>query len=92
MLAICAWSGPMALKDLADQLFLQHSAVVQLFCRLEATGYVRRERAEHDRRLVHVKLTAAGDDVLVRVMTRQVEELRRQGRDLRRLIEVFDDR
>ena len=89
MLAICAWPGPMALRDLADQLFLQHSAAVQLFRRLEATDYVRRESPDHDRRLVHLKLTDAGDEVLMRVLTRQVEEVRRQGGDLCRLIELF---
>ena len=90
MLAICAWRGPMALKDLADQLYLQHSAAVQLFRRLESTGYVERERSDDDRRLVHVKLTRAGDDVLMRVLDRQVEEVRRQGGGLRRLIERIE--
>lgn len=88
MLAICAWNGPMALKDLADQLLLQHSAAVQLFRRLESTGFVRRESSDEDRRLVHVKLTPAGDDVLMRVLLRQVQEVQRQGGDLRAMIEL----
>lgn len=88
MLAICAWPGPMALKDLAEQLFLTHSAAVQLFRRLESTGFVRRESSEADRRLVHVKLTRAGDEVLMRVLLRQVQEVQRQGDDLRGIIEL----
>ena len=91
MLAICAWPGPMALKDLADQLLLTHSAAVQLFRRLEATGFVRRESSDADRRLVHVKLTPSGDDVLMRVLRSQVQEIVRRGDELRGLIELVQN-
>ena len=88
MLAICAWPGAMALKDLADQLFLQHSAAVQLFRRLEATGYVQRESAPEDRRVVHVKLTPAGGDLLMRILRQQIRELQSRGDELRKMIEL----
>jgi DNA-binding MarR family transcriptional regulator len=86
MLAICAWRGPMALKDLADQLMLKHSAAVQLFRRLETTGFVRREVSAVDRRVVHVKLTAAGDELVVAILQKQLREFQDRGEGLCRLI------
>lgn len=91
MLAICAWPGPMALKDLADQLFLKHSAAVQLFRRLEGTGFVRRGSSAEDRRVVHVRLTPAGDQVLMRVLVRQVRELGTRGEELARMIKSVQE-
>jgi DNA-binding MarR family transcriptional regulator len=86
MLAICAWRGPMALKDLADQLMLKHSAAVQLFRRLETTGFVRREVSAVDRRVVHVKLTAAGDELVVAILQKQLREFQDRGEGLCQLI------
>jgi DNA-binding MarR family transcriptional regulator len=63
MVAICAWEGSMAVRDLAQELRLTHSAAVQLIGRLVSSGVVRRSPG-FDRRLVLVALTEAGHDLL----------------------------
>lgn len=50
--------------ELAKRLQIQHHSAVELAKRLEAGGYVRRERAAEDRREVLLTLTAKGDGVL----------------------------
>lgn len=58
--------GPLTVKDLAAELSLNPSTVVGIVDRLEAHGYVLRERSVRDRRRVHVALTDAGREVVSR--------------------------
>lgn len=82
MVAICAWSGPMAVRDLADQLMLTHSAAVQMVQRLVAMGFVRRETGDDDRRVVQVALTAEGGRLLASLAHSHLAELLRREREL----------
>lgn len=63
------------IRDLANRLRVQHHSAVELINRLEAGGYVRRERAEDDRREVLLALTAKGEKVLAELALHHHEEL-----------------
>jgi len=63
------------IRDLAQRLQVQHNSAVELINRLEAGGYVRRERAEDDRREVLLLLTAKGEKVLAELALHHHEEL-----------------
>lgn len=82
MLAICAWDGPMAMRDLAEQLMLTHSAAVQMVDRLAKAGWVRREAKDDDRRMVLVALTPEGGRLLASLTGRHVDELLCRDREL----------
>ena len=83
LLAICAWEGPMAVRDLADQLMLTHSAAVQTLDRLTAAELVRRTVSGEDRRVVRVEMTPEGRTVLAALAERHLDELLRQEADLK---------
>lgn len=54
-------SGSSTASDIAKQIHLSNSTVVGILDRLESKGLVVRERSTHDRRLVHVRATSAGE-------------------------------
>ena len=64
------------IRDLANQMQIQHHSAVELVNRLEAGGYVRRERATDDRREVLLALTPKGEKVLGELALHHHEELR----------------
>src|SRR5579863_6091322 len=70
------------IRELADRLQIQHHSAVELINRLEAGGYVRRERAQDDRREVLLALTAKGERVLGELALHHHEELRSAGPSL----------
>jgi DNA-binding MarR family transcriptional regulator len=51
-------------RDLAEQLLLQHNGAVQLVNRLEIAGLALRLPSEQDKRSVLICLTEAGDNLL----------------------------
>jgi len=63
------------IRELADRLHVQHHSAVELINRLEAAGYVRRERTEEDRREVLLALTPKGENVLAELALHHHEEL-----------------
>lgn len=63
------------IRDIAIRMQIQHHSAVELVNRLEAGGYVRRERAEDDRREVLLALTAKGERVLAELALHHHEEL-----------------
>lgn len=63
------------IRDIANRMLIQHHSAVELINRLEAGGYVRRERAEDDRREVLVQLTTKGERVLGELALHHHEEL-----------------
>ena len=63
-------------RELADRMQIQHHSAVELINRLEAGGYVRRERAQDDRREVLLALTSKGERVLAELALHHHEELR----------------
>lgn len=67
--------GP-TIGDLAGYLQLRHHSAVGLVDRAETAGLVRRTQDRRDRRLARVQLSATGEDVLERLATLHVTELR----------------
>ena len=63
------------IRDLANRMQIQHHSAVELVNRLEAGGYVRRERATDDRREVLLALTSKGEKVLAELALHHHEEL-----------------
>ncbi len=64
------------IRELADRLQIQHHSAVELINRLESGGYVKRERAQEDRREVLLELTPKGERVLAELALHHHEELR----------------
>jgi DNA-binding MarR family transcriptional regulator len=61
LLLVLRWAGePMTQKDIGRQLLVDKSNVTGLVTRLARAGLVRRQVVPHDRRSVHVTLTARG--------------------------------
>jgi DNA-binding MarR family transcriptional regulator len=70
------------IRDIADQMQIQHHSAVELINRLEAGGYVHRERATHDRREVLLELTPKGERVLAELALHHHEELQQAAPQL----------
>jgi len=64
------------IREVANRLQIQHHSAVELVNRLETGGYVRRERAEDDRREVLLALTPKGERVLGELALHHHNELR----------------
>ena len=64
------------IRELANRMQIQHHSAVELINRLEAGGFVRRERAQDDRREVLLALTPKGERVLGELALHHHEELR----------------
>jgi DNA-binding MarR family transcriptional regulator len=67
------------IRALAERLVLKHHSVVELIDRLEAHGYVRRNRSRDDRRRVLVVLLPRGEKLLELVARDRIGELRSSG-------------
>jgi DNA-binding MarR family transcriptional regulator len=65
--------------ELAERLQIQHHSTVELVNRLSAGGYVRRHRANDDRREVLLALTSRGEKVLHKLFLHHRAELRLRG-------------
>jgi len=63
------------IRDLAQMLQIQHHSAVELINRLEAGGYVQRERSLEDRREVLLALTFKGEKVLSELALHHHEQL-----------------
>jgi DNA-binding MarR family transcriptional regulator len=83
-------TGPLQTRDLARLLCTTTPTVSSVVNTLEARGWVRRERLDHDRRLVEVALTPAGDR-LVRTASQAQHARERSWTDdiPRRDLDVF---
>jgi len=64
------------IRELANRMQIQHHSAVEPINRLEARGYVRRERARDDRREVLLALAPKGERVLAELALHHREELR----------------
>ncbi len=82
------------IRELANRMQIQHHSAVELINRLEAGGYVRRDRAQDDRREVLLSLTPKGERVLAELALHHHEELRSSAPTLvaalRRLMQSGD--
>jgi DNA-binding MarR family transcriptional regulator len=63
------------IRELATRMQIQHHSAVELVNRLEAGGFVRRDRAQDDRREVLLALTPKGEKVLAELAMHHHEEL-----------------
>ena len=67
---------PPSVQVLADRLVLKHHTVVELLDRLEQAGLVRRDRAADDRRRACVSLTPRALELLKKLSSAHLGELR----------------
>jgi len=70
------------IREVATRMRIQHHSAVELINRLEAGGYVHRERAQDDRREVLLGLTPKGERVLEELASHHHEELQNAAPDL----------
>ncbi|MDR0268116.1 MarR family transcriptional regulator [Paenibacillus sp.] len=65
--------GPQKVSELAEALALTSPAITSLTDKLIALGYVERERAEKDRRVVYTKITEEGHKITSKMIEDQKE-------------------
>ena len=65
--------------ELAERLQIQHHSTVELVDRLVDKGYAQRQRDESDQRRVLVRLTPEGEEILHRLSSSMLAELRSTG-------------
>jgi len=70
--------GAIMIKDLADQMLLQHNGAVQLIDRLANAGLVERRQAPTDGRSVLVAMTKKGSKLLEQLAINHFREMLRQ--------------
>jgi len=64
LVMLALWEhGPLSVRRLSDLLALEPATVSPLLKRLEALGYVTRERSASDERVLEVALTEAGREL-----------------------------
>lgn len=67
--------GPMMVSQLANALCLTPAAMTGITDQMLAEGYVEKERAEEDRRVVNITLTEQGEAIIQEVQVKQKEAL-----------------
>ena len=70
--------GATMIKDLADQMLLQHHGAVQLIDRLVNADLVERRNSPTDGRSVLVAMTARGESLLEQLASSHIKELLKQ--------------
>ena len=70
------------IRDLANRLRVKHNSAVELINRLEAGGFVHRERAADDRREVLLALTGKGEKVLAELALHHHQQLQESAPQL----------
>lgn len=70
--------GAIMIRDIADQMLLQHHGAVQLVDRLAEAELVERRHSSTDRRSVLVAMTAKGTRLLEHLTSSHVKELLKQ--------------
>src|SRR5262245_53605910 len=76
-LVVLAVRGPVRSADIAEELQVNPSTGTRMTDRLAAKGLVRRVRSTDDRRVVRLRLTRAGHDIVDRVVAYRRAELER---------------
>lgn len=69
-------AGP-TVGEVAEYLVLRHHSVVELIDRAEKGGLVERVGDEEDHRVVHLRLTAEGEDRIEQLSRLHLEEISR---------------
>ncbi len=76
-LVVLAVRGPQRTVDIAEELRVNPSTGTRMCDRLVRKGLVRRIRSSSDRRVVRLRLTPAGHDIVEQVISRRRAELER---------------
>jgi DNA-binding MarR family transcriptional regulator len=76
-LVVLAVRGAQRSIDIAEELRVNPSTGTRMCDRLVRKGLIRRTRSASDRRVVRLRLTHAGHDIVEQVMTRRRAELER---------------
>jgi len=76
LLVMICGSEPWSVRKIAQSLGAPISTISSALDRLEERGLIARHRLAGDRRLVHVNLTAAGERLVAKIRTNQVETCR----------------
>jgi DNA-binding MarR family transcriptional regulator len=63
------------MRDLSNRMLIQHHSAVELANRLEAGGFIRRERSADDKREVLLTVTPKGERVLNKLALNHHQEL-----------------
>jgi DNA-binding MarR family transcriptional regulator len=89
LLAIKGFPGRdmVTVGELAERLQLRHHSTVGLVDRLMDLKLVARKQSDTDRRHVHVRLSARGEQILDRLSSAHEEQLRRIGPKLGEVLE-----
>jgi DNA-binding MarR family transcriptional regulator len=79
LLAIKGHDGELGptIGDIAGYLLLRHHSAVGLIDRAERAGLVRRQEDSGDRRVVRLRLTDQGEELLQRLTSVHLEEIQR---------------
>lgn len=77
MLYILTQHGTLKVSQLADMIGITSSAITSLTDKLLTDGYVHRERAEQDRRVVYISITEKGKEIAEKVRENQQETIHR---------------
>jgi len=67
--------GRCTVGELAESMCVKPSAITAMIDRLDKHDYVIRDRDEEDRRVVHIRLTDAGKDILTQAKQKRQETL-----------------
>ncbi len=91
LLAIKGFPGRsfVSVGELAESLQLRHHSAVGLVNRLVRRRLVRRKQSERDRRRVEVRLSPLGEARIQQLSAAHLEELRRLGPGIRRMLEAM---
>ncbi|HET7207987.1 MAG TPA: MarR family transcriptional regulator [Terriglobales bacterium] len=74
------------IKQIADQLQLQHHSAVELTTRLVNRGLVKRQRSQKDRRSVLLSITHEGERAIEQVVKYSLAQLRNEAPELLRIL------
>src|SRR5438270_819209 len=74
------------IKQIAEQLRLQHHSTVELTTRLVKRGLIRRERSKDDRRSVLLSVTKEGQRAMDQVVQYSLDQLREEAPELLRTL------
>jgi DNA-binding MarR family transcriptional regulator len=85
------FTSPMPIGELAKRLLLRPHSAAELVDRLVAADVIARGSAPHDRRVVNLRLTTKGEDLLKRLSKRNLRELRAASPALETLIDRLVD-
>jgi DNA-binding MarR family transcriptional regulator len=66
-------------KQMAEQLQIQHHSAVELASRLAKRGFLQRERSPGDRRLVLLSITKPGEKVIEQVVQYSFKQLENEA-------------